>query len=99
MMPGHPHHDAWMRKSVELMVTTYARPSDVTRSDVINGRPLSAWLHGSNSNEDGSLVNITSSIPTTWCGPDRYNPTPLFVLARQPVRPRRSSMSTAPTRR
>ncbi len=86
MMPGHPHHDAWLRKSVELMVSTYARPSDVTRSDIINGRPLSTWLQGSNSNEDGSLVNHHLIHPDYMvAGLIEYNPTPLFVLARQPV--------------
>ncbi|MDI1336660.1 MAG: glycoside hydrolase family 43 protein [Lacunisphaera sp.] len=86
MMPGHPHHDAWLRKSVELMVSTYARPSDVTRPDVINGKPLATWLHGSNSNEDGSLVNHHLIHPDYMvAGLIEYNPAPLFALARQPV--------------
>jgi hypothetical protein len=86
MMPQHPHRPAWMRKSVELMISTYARPSDVTNRDVINGKSFSAWLQGSNSNEDGSLVNHHLIHPDYMvAGLIEYNPAPLYALARQPV--------------
>ncbi len=57
MMPDHPNYGAWMEKSTEFLLSVYARPSDLARADVYHGRPLSAWLGGSNSHEDGTLVN------------------------------------------
>lgn len=86
LMPHHPHHAAWMRKSVELMLSTYARPSDVTRPDLVHGQPLARWLHGSNSNEDGSLVNHHLIHPDYMvAGLIEFNPAVLYALARQPV--------------
>lgn len=57
MMPSHPHWNSWMDKALELMVSSFSRPSNVGSSRIINGKPLSMWLHGSNINEDGTLVN------------------------------------------
>jgi len=57
MMPNHPNWDMWMEKNVELMISSYARPSDLTSSLVLHGKPVSAWLNGSNANEDGTVIN------------------------------------------
>lgn len=86
MMPRHAHRDAWMQKNLELMVSTYARPSDVTRADVINGKPLSAWLGGSNSNEDGTLVNHNRIHPDYMVsGLFEFSPVGVCALSHQPV--------------
>jgi hypothetical protein len=57
MMPTHPLASVWSRKNAELLVSAYSRPQDLTDPTVINGQPLSAWLHGSNIFADGTLVN------------------------------------------
>lgn len=86
MMPHHAHHDAWMQKNLELMVSTYARPSDVTRAEVLNGKPLSEWLHGSNSNEDGTVVNHARIHPDYMVsGLFEFSPVGVCALSHQPV--------------
>ena len=57
MMPNHPNVAAWNYKSQELMVSAFARPSDVVSQRVVNGRALSHWLYGSNANNDGTVIN------------------------------------------
>lgn len=57
MMPTHPQASGWARKNTELMLSAYSRPQDLSDSTVINGQSLSTWLHGSNINPDGTLVN------------------------------------------
>ncbi|SDU57430.1 NEW3 domain-containing protein [Jiangella alkaliphila] len=57
MMPEHPDVAVWQDKALELMVSAYSRPSDLHDDTVVNGKPLSEWLNGSNIFEDGTLVN------------------------------------------
>jgi hypothetical protein len=57
MMPDHAHHAAWTSKGCELLVSAFARPADVTDPTVVNGRSVAHWLHGSNVNPDGVVVN------------------------------------------
>jgi hypothetical protein len=57
MLPDHPRERLWMHKNLELMISSFARPSDVQSDRVVNGKPLSEWLDGSNVAEDGTLVN------------------------------------------
>ena len=38
MMPTHPNWKTWMRKNIELMLSSYARHSDLKRTDIINGK-------------------------------------------------------------
>ena len=57
MMPGSPNNSRWMNKIIELELAAQSRPSDIDRSDIYNGKPLSQWLPGSNVNEDGTVVN------------------------------------------
>ncbi|MEU4237521.1 hypothetical protein [Actinoplanes sp. NPDC026619] len=57
LMPAHPHRARWERKEVELMVSAFARPTDLTSSKVLHGKPVSAWLGGSNANDDGFVIN------------------------------------------
>jgi hypothetical protein len=73
MMPKHPNHKKWMHKMLELMVSSYSRPSDLNSTVVINGKKVcfcliydiiekflfkvKDWIKGSNIFEDGTLVN------------------------------------------
>ncbi|TDE09868.1 NPCBM/NEW2 domain-containing protein [Jiangella asiatica] len=57
MMPRHRHHAQWMTKNVELMLSAFARPSDLSDNRELHGRPVADWLGGSNIAEDGTLVN------------------------------------------
>ncbi|WNR46033.1 golvesin C-terminal-like domain-containing protein [Paenibacillus roseipurpureus] len=57
MMPNHPNYLTWMNKNVELMLSAFARPSDVTNNTIINGKSVATWIKGSNINEDGTMVN------------------------------------------
>ena len=91
MMPEHPNYGAWMEKNIELMLSSYARPSDVMESEVIHGYPLSAWLNGSNIDEDGTMMNhsiihpdymccITQNIFAAYCYSLAQVPTPKAAL-------------------
>lgn len=78
MMPHDANYSRWMNKVIELELATYSRPSDMERTDVYNGKPLSEWLPGSNVNEDGTLINhnivhpdymvsgLFAATPITW---------------------------------
>ena len=57
MMPNHENYNAWMYKNVELMISSFAKPSDVSSSKVVSGFKLSEILNGSNVNEDGTVIN------------------------------------------
>jgi hypothetical protein len=57
MMPDHPNVAAWRRKASELQVSTYSCESDLSSSQLIDGKPLKDWLKGFNSFPDGVLVN------------------------------------------
>jgi hypothetical protein len=57
MMPADPDRAVWQDKAIELMVSAYSRPSDLTNATEVNGRPVAEWLHGSNIFDDGTLVN------------------------------------------
>lgn len=57
MMPANPNVGVWQDKALELMISAYSRPSDLRDDTVVNGKPLSDWLNGSNIFEDGTLVN------------------------------------------
>jgi hypothetical protein len=40
MMPKHPNWKKWMHKMVELMVSSYSRPSDLKSTKVLNGKQV-----------------------------------------------------------
>jgi hypothetical protein len=56
-MPCHPMRSIWTETKLELMISSFARPSDATSERVVNGRPLGEWLSGWNVTEDGLAVN------------------------------------------
>jgi hypothetical protein len=57
MMPDHPNWDNWQRKNVELLVSSFAAPSDLTNEDEINGQAVADWVDGWNVLENGTLEN------------------------------------------
>lgn len=57
MMPNHAHYQAWMQKNIELQISAYAAPDDLTRKDRVDGFVLNQILKGSNLNPDGTVTN------------------------------------------
>lgn len=57
MMPNHPNWDLWMKKNIELMISSAALPSDLKNETVLNGKPVKEWINGININEDGTVIN------------------------------------------
>lgn len=57
MMPKHPNSKLWKNKCSELMVSSYAKKSDLNNDIFIDGKKVKAWLNGFNANEDGSVDN------------------------------------------
>jgi len=86
MMPGHPQQSRWMNQVITLMLTAHARPSDLLRSDVFHGQPLSEWLPGSNANEDGTAINHNILHPDYMvAGLFQDSPVGFYSLAHRPV--------------
>lgn len=57
MLPGHERAGAWREKSLRFLISAYARHDDVTSDERLHGRPLSAWLDGSNVQDNGVVIN------------------------------------------
>lgn len=57
MMPEHPNVERWRLKASELMISSYARPSDLTNTAKVDGKPVKEWLNGCNTFDDGFVVN------------------------------------------
>jgi hypothetical protein len=86
MLPRHPNRAVWQDKALELMISSYSRPGDQHRDDVVNGKPLSAWLRGSNIFEDGTLVNHSRIHPDYFTSIANIAGAPLaYGLAGQPT--------------
>lgn len=86
LLPEDPRVSRWREKAIELMLSVYARPSDVKRKDLMHGRAISEWLSGSNSEENGAVINHDIVHPDyIVAGLMEFSPAPLFLLAGQPV--------------
>lgn len=57
MMPNHNNWEIWNAKATELSLAALSRPADISDATYIAGRPLSAWLNGSNIEDDGTLYD------------------------------------------
>lgn len=57
MMPNHPNAPAWKRIASELMVSAFSMKKDLANDAVMDGKPVSAWLHGYNVRDDGAVIN------------------------------------------
>jgi hypothetical protein len=76
MMPTHPDAAGWLRRAAELCAAAYAHPDDVTSGTVVSGRPISAWIAGSNTENDYTVVNhgithpdyVAAAHLLTWVG-------------------------------
>jgi hypothetical protein len=56
-MPDHPHWVAWRHAQIQLMLSAWTRPQDVSSTASVNGAPLASWVDGSNIEANGTLVN------------------------------------------
>jgi hypothetical protein len=57
MMPTDTRAPRWRYLDAELLMSALARPADLNNSTIINGRPVSTWLNGTNVANDGTLIN------------------------------------------
>lgn len=57
MMPAHPQAPLWMAKLVEMGISAFSRPADLTATALVNGVLPADVLDGTNINDDGTLVN------------------------------------------
>jgi len=86
MMPRHSQSSRWMNKTIALWLSAQARPSDVGRTNIYHGKPLTEWLAGSNLNEDGTCVNHDRIHPDYMiAGLCEFSPAGFYGLARRPL--------------
>ncbi|MCU7552861.1 hypothetical protein OCK74_27325, partial [Chitinophagaceae bacterium LB-8] len=64
MLPSHPHSNKWLNKAVAYMIAATSLPSDLHNSKIIQGRPVSSWVNGSNMEEPGFVINHGIIHPT-----------------------------------
>jgi hypothetical protein len=58
MMPDHPQRPAWEYKAAELAISANARVVDrQSTTTLAGGRQVRHWLHGSNVEADGTVIN------------------------------------------
>ncbi len=57
MFPHHPRRPRWREAAVRWSVSAFARPADLDRADLVDGRPLREWLAGANLLDDFTLEN------------------------------------------
>ena len=57
MMPSNPNVLLWRAKASELMVSAYSRPSDLTNTQMVDGKQVKQWLAGYNMYNNGVVVN------------------------------------------
>lgn len=86
MMPKHPNWQLWMNKNIELMISSYARPSDLNSSVVLHGKPVSEWLQGSNAEQNGLVINHSRVHPDYMSSITQlFNAPLLYTLAGMPT--------------
>lgn len=57
MMPEHQNSTRWRAKGSELLVSSFARPSDLTNQTVLDGQAVKSWIKGYNADELGFVQN------------------------------------------
>ncbi|MGI8416390.1 MAG: NPCBM/NEW2 domain-containing protein [Nakamurella sp.] len=86
MMPNGPHWALWMRKNLELMISAFSRPSDLTNREMVNGERVSDWLNGSNIYQNGTLTNHNIIHPDYMATIEESTSAPLsYALAGLPT--------------
>ena len=63
MLPDSPHWAAWRHEEELVQINGWARPADVTSTTTVDGVTKSAWLQGSNVENDGSVINHARVAP------------------------------------
>jgi hypothetical protein len=70
VLPRHPHAAGWHTRALEYMISAFAARTDSESRRLVDGRPLSAWVHGANVHSDFTLENHGFVHPdymsTTW---------------------------------
>ena len=82
MLPNHPRANVWLTETVRFSLAAWARPSDTSSTQMVNGAPISSWIKGSNVEADGTVVNhnrIASDYSTTTYS--NLEIVPLFAMA------------------
>ena len=86
MMPGHERRASWEHKNVELKVSAYATPADLSSRENFHGRPLKDWLNGSNAYNDAVVINHSQVHPDYMAAIEHHLEGALVSsLARQPT--------------
>ena len=57
MMPRNHRAKTWRKATIEYGIASFARPSDLTNNQIVNGINISQALPGTNANEDGTIIN------------------------------------------
>jgi hypothetical protein len=59
MFPNHPNHDRYREAAVRWQLSSFTTAADLTREDLVEGKPLKQWLSGvgANLHDDYTLEN------------------------------------------
>jgi hypothetical protein len=57
MFPDHPHAAAWRARAQLLAINAFSRAADRDSAEMVDGRPLRAWIQTANFLDDYSLDN------------------------------------------
>ncbi len=57
MFPRHPHHAKWGETAIRWQLSAFATARDVSRTDVVDGKPLNQWIQFPNIYDDYTLEN------------------------------------------
>ncbi len=57
MFPGHPHHHAWGEAAIRLQLQPRATPSDIHRTNTIDGMPVNRWIQKPALSDDFTLTS------------------------------------------
>ncbi len=57
MMPAAERRDVWRAAQVRLLAASWTRPADLAQDSVVDGRPLTDLVSGSNVEDDGTVIN------------------------------------------
>jgi hypothetical protein len=86
MFPDHPRAAAWREAAIRWIASSFARPADLARTDVVDGRPLREWLAGANLHDDFSLENHRRVHPDYMaCTYLLTSQVPMYAWGRRPV--------------
>ena len=85
MMPDHPNVDMWRTSNIQLLLSTYSFPDDVSSSTIYHGHALSEWLDGSNIRSNGTVTNHGIVHPDYMVSGVEFYPALIFFMAGLPT--------------